>query len=85
MKIGQPFFILEEDGVNPIGAVLYSLCGIFYDNRITKLDHLANFSFINKILMKLADQSYTYFKRPISYYLSFKTKSTQATDSHQID
>jgi hypothetical protein len=48
-----------------------ALTYIFYDARLKKLESSANFDFINKTLIKLAERAYFLYKRPISYYLSY--------------
>lgn len=32
---------------------------------------MANFDFINRTIIKLAERAYHLFKRPLSYYLSY--------------
>jgi hypothetical protein len=46
-----------------------ALCYIFYDVRLGKFEKSANFTFISKTLVKLAERAYQLFKRPLSYYL----------------
>lgn len=48
-----------------------ALIYIFYDARLKKLEASANFDFIKKTLIKLAERAYLLYKRPISYYLSY--------------
>jgi hypothetical protein len=56
--VGQPFFNFDLDAVNPIGSVLMALCYIFYDVRLGKFEKSANFTFISKTLVKLAERAY---------------------------
>jgi hypothetical protein len=56
--VGQPVFNFEMDSVNPIGALLISLTYIFYDARLLKLEKQANFEYINRTLVKLAERAY---------------------------
>jgi hypothetical protein len=69
--VGQPFFNFDLDSVNPLGSVILSLCYIFYDTRLSKLEKSANFNFISKTLIKLAEKAYILFRRPLSYYLKY--------------
>jgi len=60
--VGRPYFYSEFDGVSPIGAVLTSLCYIFYDCRLGSLKQSANFAFISKIMFPLAERAYQHFR-----------------------
>jgi len=58
VQVGRPYFHPDLDCVNPIGSVLLSLCYIFYDCRLEKLKDTCTYTYINKILFKVAQQAY---------------------------
>lgn len=69
--VGQPIFNFDLDSVNPIGSIILAINYMFYDIRLNKLAKQANFDFVSKILVKLAERAYFIFKRPMKYYLSY--------------
>lgn len=69
--VGQPIFNFDLDSVNPIGSIILAINYMFYDIRLTKLAKQANFEFVAKVLVKLAERAYFIFKRPLKYYLSY--------------
>ena len=71
MIAGQPVFNFDLDSVNPIGSIILGINYMFYDLRLTKLAKQANFEFITKFLVKLADRAYHIFKRPLHHYMSY--------------
>ncbi|CDW74616.1 glucoamylase [Stylonychia lemnae] len=71
INIGQPFFNFEMDSVNPIGSIILAINYMFYDIRLIKLSKQANLSFVQDVLVKLAERAYCIFKRPLKYHLSY--------------
>lgn len=64
-------FNFDLDAVNPIGSIILAVNCMFYDLRLTKLAKQANFEFISKFLVKLAERAYQIFKRPLHHYMSY--------------